>query len=103
MSTQVFLSHAFSDVLVRRLARRDMASTIAGAFGQERAAAADRSRAIQQARASVTVAGHALDVTDCRELLSMLGLTAEEADAVPVRDRRLPTRPYGPSAEEHVR
>jgi len=82
---------------MRRVGRRDAASSMAGAYGLERAAAADRCRAIEQARASITVAGHALDVGDCRELLSMLGLT------VPTQPSHVPTRSFGPSAEEHVR
>jgi hypothetical protein len=76
---------------MKRIGRRDAAATMSGAYGLERAAAAERTRVVEQSRACVTVAGHALDVGDCRELLRMLGLTVE------------PTRPFGPSAEEHVR
>jgi hypothetical protein len=82
---------------VKRVGRRDAAASIAGAYGLERAAAADRTRAVAQARASITVAGHALDVGDCRELLSMLGLD------VPTQASHVPARALAPSAEEHVR
>jgi hypothetical protein len=45
-----------------------------------RALAAERTHdAIQQTRAAHTVAGHARDATDCRELLHMLGLDAGTA------------------------
>ncbi|WP_018683718.1 hypothetical protein [Actinokineospora enzanensis] len=37
-------------------------------------------QATQQAQAARTVAGHSLDATDCRELLSMLGLSARTPD-----------------------
>lgn len=77
---------------MRRVGRRDSSSSIANAFGLERAAAADRSRAVQNAQATRTVAGHALDVGDCRELLAMLGLNAAEADP----------HPFRAAAEEHV-
>ena len=82
---------------MRRAGRRDPSSTVAGALGQERLDAAARIRAVEQAQASRTVAGHALDVGDCRELLSMLGL------AVPAHAARVPAQPFGPNAEEHVR
>jgi hypothetical protein len=38
--------------------------------------ATDRAEAAQRLRAALTVADHATDVGDCRELLSMLGLSA---------------------------
>lgn len=60
--------------VMRRIARTDRSRSMAGGIGQERADAAEVVRADQQARASITVAGNALDVGDCRELLCMLGL-----------------------------
>ena len=66
---------------MRRIARQDRSRTMSGGFGLERAAAAEEVRADQQARASLTVAGNALDVTDCRELLCMLGLDGPVQDA----------------------
>jgi hypothetical protein len=54
-----------------------------GEIGRERADAAEAALADQQARATITVAGNALDVGDCRELLCMLGLA--EMPTRPVR------------------
>lgn len=82
---------------MRRVTRRDSSSSIANTFGLERAAAADRSRAVQEAQASRTVAGHSLDVSDCRELLSMLGLSPAAAGS------HRPTPSFRTSSEEHVR
>ncbi|MBB5890989.1 hypothetical protein [Kutzneria kofuensis] len=69
---------------MRRVVRTDRSRTIAGGIGQERVAAAHEVLVNQQARATITVAGNALDVGDCRELLRMLGL-----DSLPPRAPRL--------------
>jgi hypothetical protein len=45
-----------------------------------RAAEADHD-AVRNARAAITVAGHAADVADCCELLAMLGLDASDGRA----------------------
>lgn len=44
---------------------------------------AARAEADQQIRAARLVAGNSLDVNDCRELLSMLGLTVPRTDTTP--------------------
>jgi hypothetical protein len=49
----------------------------------------------QQIRAARLVAGHSLDVNDCRELLSMLGLAVPSTNRSPAPH----TRPY-PSADD---
>ncbi len=54
----------------------------------ENRAAADRAEAEQRVQAARTVADHSLDVSDCRELLSMLGLHSSDPDAELSRDRR---------------
>lgn len=46
----------------------------AGEFAEARVAA-EQAEVVQQRLAARIVAGHAHDVGDCRELLSMLGLT----------------------------
>ena len=70
---------------MRRITRTDRSRSVAGGIGQERADAAAVVLADQQARATITVAGNALDVGDCRELLRMLGL-----DEQPSRATHLP-------------
>jgi hypothetical protein len=60
--------------VMRRIARTDRSRSMSGGIGQERADAAELVRADQQAKATITVAGNALDAGDCRELLCMLGL-----------------------------
>ncbi|MGM1063023.1 hypothetical protein [Saccharothrix sp. Mg75] len=45
-------------------------------------AAADQAEAVQRTRAAHTVADNAIDVDDCRELLSMLGLHSRAAARV---------------------
>ncbi|QFZ23015.1 hypothetical protein [Saccharothrix syringae] len=47
----------------------------------EARAVADRAEAVQRRQAARTVADHSLDVGDCRELLSMLGLSGRQPDA----------------------
>ncbi|MFT7840190.1 hypothetical protein Q5530_28955 [Saccharothrix sp. BKS2] len=47
----------------------------------EARAATDRAEAGQRVRAALTVAQHSNDVGDCRELLSMLGLSGRKLDA----------------------
>ncbi|MFC0547851.1 hypothetical protein [Kutzneria chonburiensis] len=69
---------------MRRITRTDRSRTVAGGIGQERADAAEAVLADQQARATITVAGNALDVGDCRELLCMLGLDEQPSRAVRV-------------------
>ncbi|MDR6596383.1 hypothetical protein ACFFSW_27050 [Saccharothrix longispora] len=55
----------------------------------EARAATDVAEAAQQFQAARTVADHSLDVSDCRELLSMLGLSARSADTpTPARQER---------------
>ena len=49
---------------------------------------AARAEADQQIRAARLVAGNSLDVNDCRELLSMLGLTVPRADTTPAPHTR---------------
>jgi hypothetical protein len=71
--------------LMRRIARTDRSRSMAGGIGQERAAAADEARADQQVRATITVAGNALDAGDCRELLCMLGLDEQPHRALRLR------------------
>jgi len=70
---------------MRRVTRTDRSRSMAGGIGQERVDAAEAVLADQQARATITVAGNALDVGDCRELLRMLGL-----DEQPSRAARIP-------------
>jgi len=70
--------------VMRRIARTDRSRTMSGGIGQERADAAEIVRADQQAKASITVAGNALDAGDCRELLCMLGLDEQPARAMRV-------------------
>ena len=41
-------------------------------------AAADRAETVQRTQAARTVLGNAIDATDCRELLNMLGLPDPE-------------------------
>ena len=56
-------------------------------------AATDRAEAGQRVRAALTVAQHSNDVGDCRELLSMLGLSGRKLDtAVAPRDVNGPHR-----------
>jgi hypothetical protein len=74
---------------MRRVARPDRSRSIAGGFGQDRIDAADQLRADQQAQASLTVAGHALDAGDCWELLCMLGLREPAPDTATPRPTRL--------------
>lgn len=56
-------------------------------FADTRAKAA-RAEADQHIRAARLVAGNSLDVNDCRELLSMLGLTVPRADTTPAPHTR---------------
>jgi hypothetical protein len=63
---------------MKRVARHAGAAGVGGHRSEEWAAAAERVRVVEHARASRTVAGHALDVGDCRELLAMLGLSTAE-------------------------
>jgi hypothetical protein len=72
-------------LVMRRVTRTDRSRSMAGGIGQERADAAEVVRAHQQSRATITVAGNALDAGDCRELLRMLGL-----DEQPIRATHLP-------------
>lgn len=51
----------------------------------ETRAASDRADAARRHQAARTVAEHSLDASDCRELLSMLGLSGREPDAAPPR------------------
>lgn len=54
----------------------------------------------QRHDAARTVAAHATDADDLRELLDMLGLTAGDGVAPqPARDDDAPAVPHGPSAE----
>jgi hypothetical protein len=52
-----------------------------GQFAKARAIA-EIEETIQRDRAVHTVAGHALDVEDCRRLLAMLGLEANQSNRV---------------------
>ncbi|HEY0500748.1 MAG TPA: hypothetical protein VGD48_33725 [Kutzneria sp.] len=67
---------------MRRIARTDRSRSMSGGIGQQRADAAEVVRVDQQARATITVAGNALDAGDCRELLCMLGLDDHPTRAV---------------------
>ncbi|MGM1065333.1 hypothetical protein [Saccharothrix sp. Mg75] len=61
----------------------------------EARAATDVAEAAQQFQAARTVADHSLDVSDCRELLSMLGLSARSADKpAPARQDRPVNGPH---------
>lgn len=52
----------------------------------EARAAGDKAAATQQIQAARTVAQHSLDVGDCRELLSMLGLSGRRQATAPQHD-----------------
>jgi hypothetical protein len=84
---------------MRRLARRDGSLTIPGGIGQNRIDTEDRVRAVQQAMAARTVAGNALDVRDCRELLCMLGLSEPTSKTAPAHSRAAASA----GRQEHVR